>query len=98
MINAEAVAGPPASFLGSDGRTLLPPTQAPLESILAILARDTIDLFTGPQRNRIRACIGHDCSLFFVDQSRPGTRRWCAMAACGEKASSAAYRKRHTHG
>jgi predicted RNA-binding Zn ribbon-like protein len=94
-INAAAVAGPPAAFLGSDGRTLLPPAQAPLDSILAILARDAIDLFTGPYRDRVRACIGHDCSLFFVDRSRPGTRRWCAMAACGEKASSAAYRRRH---
>jgi predicted RNA-binding Zn ribbon-like protein len=95
VINAAAVAGPPAALLGSDGRTLLPPAQAPLEEILAILARDAIDLFTGPYRDRVRACIGHDCSLFFVDRSRPGTRRWCAMAACGEKASSAAYRRRH---
>lgn len=96
VINAAAVAGPPAAFLGSDGRTLLPPAQAPLEEILAILARDTIDLYTGPYRERVRACIGHDCSLFFVDRSRPGTRRWCAMAACGEKASSAEYRRRHS--
>lgn len=94
-INAAAVPGTPPAFLGSDGRTLLPPGQAPLDGILATLARDTIDLFGGPLRHRVRACIGHDCSLFFVDRSRPGTRRWCTMAACGEKASSAAYRKRH---
>jgi predicted RNA-binding Zn ribbon-like protein len=94
-INAAAGVGTPASLLGSDGHTLLPAAQGSLPEIMSIIARDTVDLFTGQYRHRIRACIGHDCSLFFVDRSRPGARRWCAMAACGEKASSAAYRRRH---
>ncbi|WP_166462901.1 CGNR zinc finger domain-containing protein [Amycolatopsis acidicola] len=95
IINAAALSAAPPALLGSDAHTLLPPADAPLEGILAMLARDTIDLFGGPLQHRIRACIGHDCSLFFVDRSRPGNRRWCTMAACGEKASSATYRKRH---
>jgi predicted RNA-binding Zn ribbon-like protein len=61
--------------------------------ILSLLARDAIDPFTGAYAHRIRACLGEDCSLFFVDRSHPGSRRWCTMAACGEKASSATYRK-----
>jgi predicted RNA-binding Zn ribbon-like protein len=95
LVNAAARPGPPAALLAVDGRTLLAPEPAPLAEVLALVARDAIDLFTGSYRNRIRACIGHDCSLFFVDRSRPGSRRWCAMAACGEKASSATYRRRH---
>jgi predicted RNA-binding Zn ribbon-like protein len=95
LVNTAARPGPPAALLDLDGRTLLAPEPAPLEAVMAIVARDAIDLFTGHFRDRIRACIGHDCSLFFVDRSRPGSRRWCAMAACGEKASSATYRRRH---
>jgi predicted RNA-binding Zn ribbon-like protein len=95
LVNRAARPGPPAALLDVDGRTLLAPEPAPLEAVLAIVARDAIELFTGSFRDRIRACIGHDCSLFFVDRSRPGSRRWCAMAACGEKASSATYRRRH---
>jgi predicted RNA-binding Zn ribbon-like protein len=95
VVNGYALAAPPASLLGSDAHTLLPPAEASLDGILAMLARDTVDLFGGPLNHRVRACIGHDCSLFFVDRSRPGNRRWCTMAACGEKASSATYRQRH---
>jgi predicted RNA-binding Zn ribbon-like protein len=94
-VNLAARAGTPSSSMALDGETLLPPTAASLDSVLAIVARDAVDLFTGRYGHRIRACIGHDCSLFFVDKSRPGSRRWCAMAACGEKASSATYRRRH---
>jgi predicted RNA-binding Zn ribbon-like protein len=96
MVNDVARTGTPASLMSPDGRIRLAPVAAPLEEILAIVARDTVELFTGRYGDRIRACIGHDCSLFFVDRSRPASRRWCAMAACGEKASSATYRQRHT--
>jgi len=95
LVNEAASASPPVTLLGRDGASPVPPELASLEAILAMIARDAIDLFTGNYRQRIRACLGHDCSLFFVDRSRPGSRRWCTMAACGEKASSATYRRRH---
>jgi predicted RNA-binding Zn ribbon-like protein len=94
-VNAAALAAPPTALLGDDGISALPSEHAPLDAVLSLLARDAVDLFTGPYALRIRECTAHDCSLFFVDRSRPGSRRWCAMAACGEKASSATYRKRH---
>jgi CGNR zinc finger/Putative stress-induced transcription regulator len=34
---------------------------------------------------RIRPCANPDCVLWFLDTSRPGTRRWCSMAACGNR-------------
>ena len=34
---------------------------------------------------RIRGCANPECILWFVDTSRPGTRRWCSMAACGNR-------------
>jgi len=95
VINRAARFGPPHPTLSTDGTTAIPSPAVPAENILAIIARDTIDLFSGEYRDRVRRCLGHDCSLYFVDRSRRGIRRWCSMAACGEKASSAAYRRRH---
>ncbi len=34
---------------------------------------------------RIRGCANPECILWFLDTSRPGTRRWCSMAACGNR-------------
>jgi predicted RNA-binding Zn ribbon-like protein len=53
---------------------------------LSTLARDAIYLFTGPLAERIRVCAADDCGLLFVDQSRPGGRRWCSMQRCGNLA------------
>ncbi|MET7748221.1 ABATE domain-containing protein [Micromonospora sp. NPDC005367] len=52
---------------------------------LATIARDAIDLFTGPHAGRIRECGAHNCYLVFVDTSRPGQRRWCSMERCGNR-------------
>jgi predicted RNA-binding Zn ribbon-like protein len=35
--------------------------------------------------DRIRGCANPDCVLWFLDTSRPGTRRWCSMSACGNR-------------
>ncbi|GAA5049955.1 CGNR zinc finger domain-containing protein [Nocardia callitridis] len=35
--------------------------------------------------HRLRACANHECNLFLIDHSRPGTARWCSMAACGNR-------------
>ncbi|MCP3817747.1 CGNR zinc finger domain-containing protein [Streptomyces sp. A3M-1-3] len=50
-------------------------------------ARDYLDLLrTAP--DRIRACAHEACILHFFDTSRNGTRRWCSMAACGNRAKA----------
>ncbi|MFF5971949.1 CGNR zinc finger domain-containing protein [Streptomyces sp. NPDC012769] len=50
-------------------------------------ARDYLDLLrTNP--DRIRACAHEACILHFFDTSRNGTRRWCSMAACGNRAKA----------
>jgi predicted RNA-binding Zn ribbon-like protein len=44
---------------------------------------------------RIKACRGEDCRWVFIDGSRNTSRRWCAMAECGNRAKLAAFRDRH---
>ncbi|MDJ0464357.1 CGNR zinc finger domain-containing protein [Streptomyces sp. H27-C3] len=64
------------------------------EQLLSTVARDAIDLFTGAFAHRVRICGAHDCALLFVDTSRPGRRRWCAMGRCGNRHKVRAHRAR----
>lgn len=62
---------------------------------LATIARDAIDLLRDPfLRGRIRTCESPDCGVPFVDVSRPGRRRWCEDARCGDRARQRAMRAR----
>jgi predicted RNA-binding Zn ribbon-like protein len=65
-----------------------------LEAALSRIARDAIELFSGPLRNRIRICANPKCLGLFVDESRPGLRRWCSMTTCGDMAKKARFRKK----
>ncbi|WP_119269438.1 CGNR zinc finger domain-containing protein [Taklimakanibacter deserti] len=69
-------------------------SDSPYESVLATVARDAIDLLSSPALARVRKCADGHCSILFLDTSRPGKRRWCAMNGCGNKVKKAAYRKR----
>jgi predicted RNA-binding Zn ribbon-like protein len=61
---------------------------------LSALAREMIGLLTGPLSGRFRECAGDNCPLLFVDSSRPGARRWCAMERCGNRHKLRALRSR----
>lgn len=34
---------------------------------------------------RVRRCAGATCSLFLLDETPSGSRRWCSAAACGRE-------------
>ncbi len=61
---------------------------------LATIARDAVDLFSGPYADRIRECGSDNCYLVFADTSRPGRRRWCSMERCGNRQKVRAIRAR----
>ncbi len=93
VINHAAATIPPVPVLEVDGGSQLrrPVTAS---QALSVLARDAIDLFGGPLAGRIRVCAATDCGLLFVDQSRPGRRRWCSMQRCGTRAKVRTHRRR----
>ncbi|PSJ30753.1 zf-CGNR multi-domain protein [Streptosporangium nondiastaticum] len=64
--------------------------------LLATVARDAVELLTGPFAHRIRTCAAEDCHLLYVDTSRPGRRRWCSMEHCGNRHKVRALRARHS--
>ena len=63
-------------------------------TLLVTLARDAVHLFGGEAAEHIRQCQSPTCTLFFVDTSRSGDRRWCSMSGCGNKAKVAEFRRR----
>jgi len=52
-----------------------------------LAARNYLELLTAAQ-DRIRSCAHDLCVLHFFDTSRNGTRRWCSMATCGNRAKA----------
>ncbi|WP_338692737.1 CGNR zinc finger domain-containing protein [Streptomyces sp. Q6] len=64
--------------------------------LAATVARDAVELLTGPFAHRIRTCAAEDCHLIYVDTSRPGRRRWCSMEHCGNRHKVRALRARHS--
>jgi predicted RNA-binding Zn ribbon-like protein len=46
------------------------------------------DLLTGARRQRVRQCANPQCQWLFLDDSKSGTRRWCSMSACGNRAKA----------
>ncbi|MFJ2964595.1 CGNR zinc finger domain-containing protein [Streptomyces collinus] len=94
VVNAAAAAPPLVARIGPDGTRSWAPGATGTQ-LLATVARDAVDLFTGPFVDRIRECGAHNCHLLFVDTSRPGRRRWCAMEHCGNREKVRAHRARH---
>lgn len=64
--------------------------------VLALVARDAVDLLGSPAASRLRRCANPECQGMFVDVSAPGNRRWCSMNTCGNQAKKAAFRQRRT--
>lgn len=92
-VNRWAARAPIAPQLKPEGK-LAWVAERPVEAMFAAIARDAVDLLTGPLAVRIRECSAPDCALLFVDASRPGRRRWCSTEACGNRARTKAYRQR----
>jgi predicted RNA-binding Zn ribbon-like protein len=95
-INRFAAAAPLVPELTAGGATAgwAPPVR--VTQALSALAREMIELLSGPLAGRIRECASDDCPLVFVDSSRPGARRWCAMGRCGNRHKLRALRARRT--
>ena len=56
--------------------------------ILAPVLWSAGDLLVGPQLARLRECSNEKCLWLFLDDSKNGTRRWCSMQACGNRAKA----------
>ena len=65
-----------------------------VDAVLAVLARDCVELHDSDDREALRWCADEHCTRAFIDRSRGLRRRWCGMRGCGDRAKAAAYRER----
>lgn len=90
-LNAVAAGSPAVPRLERSGTAALVGSAG---ALLVTLAREAIQLFGGADAALIRQCKSPTCTLYFVDTSRKGDRRWCSMSACGNKAKVEEFRRR----
>ena len=60
---------------------------AALDRMLWPVLRSAVDLLTSAELARVKECPGlGDCGWLFLDTSKNGSRRWCSMEGCGNRA------------
>lgn len=61
--------------------------------LLSPVLWSAIDLLGGARLAKVKRCANDVCQWLFVDDSKNGSRRWCSMSSCGNRAK--AYRHYH---
>ncbi|WP_412517788.1 ABATE domain-containing protein [Actinomadura madurae] len=94
-INAAAAPPPPVPSLPGPGAAGDPVHRAgDVRAALSQVARAAIDLLGGAVPGTLKECGSGTCTRLYLDTSRRGTRRWCDMRECGNRAKAAAFRAR----
>ncbi|WP_126977699.1 CGNR zinc finger domain-containing protein [Frigidibacter oleivorans] len=62
------------------------------DRIVGPVAWAALDLLRGSDLDRLKQCPPEDCHWLFIDRTKNGSRRWCEMATCGDKAKRRARR------
>ena len=57
--------------------------------LLAPILWSASELLLNAGQRRIRRCANDRCLWLFLDTSKSGTRRWCDMSSCGNRAKAA---------
>jgi predicted RNA-binding Zn ribbon-like protein len=93
--DASTLAQLPLRFALEDGPALTVAADTTLPRFVAASALVAlVRRSSQPHWTRVKACPGPNCAWVFVDRSRNGSRRWCDMAECGNRAKGAAFRAR----
>ena len=67
--------------------------RATLAGLLSPVLWSAIDLLGGARLAKVKRCANDACQWLFIDDSKSGSRRWCSMSSCGNRAK--AYRHYH---
>lgn len=95
LVNA-AIADAPATFAltpGADGIALTIPS-GPHPDPLRPVLRSAIHLLSSPDLSRLRECAAERCGRLYLDCTRNGSRRWCDMETCGNRAKARRHQAR----
>ncbi|AYC42990.1 CGNR zinc finger domain-containing protein [Streptomyces griseorubiginosus] len=69
-------------------------TDATPAQALATVARQAVELLSGPDVPLMKECGNPECTRVYIDRSRGMRRQWCGMESCGNRIKAAAYRAR----
>ncbi|RQR32047.1 MULTISPECIES: CGNR zinc finger domain-containing protein [unclassified Burkholderia] len=69
---------------------------ATLAGLLSPVLWSATDLLGSARLAKVKRCANDACQWLFIDDSKNGSRRWCSMSSCGNRAK--AYRHYHKAG
>lgn len=93
-LNQAAQHFPLAAEAHDGAMTLRPVRNDALAGLSAVVA----EFYNGAANgtlDRLKMCASDECYRVFYDRSKPGTRRWCVSALCGNREKTRTYRERH---
>ncbi|TPI18362.1 CGNR zinc finger domain-containing protein [Mesorhizobium sp. B4-1-1] len=64
-----------------------------IDKIVGAVAWSALDLLRGDELPRLKQCPPDDCHWLFIDRTKNGSRRWCDMGTCGNRAKKQVFRK-----
>lgn len=70
------------------------PTGDAFAGLMIPIVESAADSLVLEELHRVRRCADPRCGRVFLDGSRNGTRRWCDMGTCGNRAKAARHRAR----
>ena len=59
-----------------------------LDLVLNIIVKETVELLTSDDVNRVKRCRNEECGWLFFDISKNNSRKWCRMESCGNRAKA----------
>ncbi len=66
--------------------------------LVLLIAPSIAALVTTEEPTCVRRCVGHACSLMFVDRTKAHRRLFCSAGTCGNRMKVAAFRERQRRG
>jgi predicted RNA-binding Zn ribbon-like protein len=75
------------------GVTMQPPSTSSSGGLGKVLA-ELYCLSVIGSLDRLKSCDSDECRWIFYDRSKPGNRRWCSSALCGNRQKTRAHRRR----
>jgi predicted RNA-binding Zn ribbon-like protein len=93
-LNAAAANFPLSLKVSAAGGTALAPSGDSAAAGLAYVLAELQRLSETARLDRLKLCDSDECGWMFYDRSKPGNRRWCSSARCGNRQKTRAYRRR----
>lgn len=90
-----AEAAPRVALARIDGRYAwrIGVADATLPALLSPVLWSATDVLGSARLAKVKRCANDACQWLFIDDSKNGSRRWCSMSSCGNRAK--AYRHYH---